>query len=114
MLGNLEVAFDDRERICLLEIRTNPIDWTAENFLSLPQHRESAAVRFVADYDLHGIATLDVSLRICRDHAQHALGFKFGDYVAWRWADVANGLAIGVTQDDYLSELRLLNVELDV
>jgi hypothetical protein len=112
VLGALEIALDPQERILLLEIRTNPRGWLTETLLPLTDPRERLAVHFMVDFDEHGIATLEVPLCIQCNRSRRELVFGFGSYRSSRWADVANGLVIGVTQDSYLSELRLLDMDL--
>jgi hypothetical protein len=112
ILGDMDILINSELRIESFEIRTNPADWEPLPLQSLPSKLDNVFVSFLTDYDLNHIASYDVSIRIVWDTSQRQVGFLFGDHASSQWVRVADNIVIGLTLDNYLSELRLTDFTL--
>ena len=107
VVGDLEILPDRNQRPATLTIRTNPQRWLRRSLIPMPESLDPVFARILADYDDNNIASYDVPTSIGHDAAKRQVSISFGDYRTSKWASLAEGLAIGLTHDDLLSELRL-------
>lgn len=114
VVGNVDILLDNERRMVSLDIRTNPRDWQSNPLAPITNGSQTAFVRYLADYDKNGIASIDASVRICHDLSSNQLAIQFGDCESEKWVRVADSIAAGLTLNNYLSELRLLDFELPV
>jgi hypothetical protein len=112
VLGDLDILVDMEERVRSLEIRTNPRRWGVASLPSLPDALDAVFLRLLVSYDTNGIAIYNVPITVTCDPSLNEVRFAFGEYVSSRWFSAADGLVIGTTLDDYLSELRFSGVGL--
>jgi hypothetical protein len=107
LLGDMDILMDPDEHVRSLQIRTNPRRWVSERLPHLVKPLEAVSLRFLVNYDTNGVASYPVTIQITRDPAQADLRFTFGDYKSSRWFAIADGLVVGTTVDQYLSEIRV-------
>lgn len=112
ILGEMDMLLDSGKRIKSLEIRTNPLTWQLCSVRPIPSEPHAVLVDFVVDYDENGIASYKVPVRIIRDVSRRELSFSFENLAASYWALIADNLIIGATLDNYLSEIRLIDVNI--
>ncbi len=108
LLGSLDLLLEDRRRPDSLELRTNPAHWQRADLPDLPDKLDDVWAELHVDYDTNQIASLDLPLTLMWDSAGRRLALRFDPaLVLARWYALADTVALGVTADDRLCELRL-------
>lgn len=110
VVGELDMLLTRAKHLESLELRTNPATWSSCSLPPLPDDTSAAFVSFVAEHDRNRVATYDVPMTIRHDPARLELSIRFADLETSRWAAVTEGVAVGMTSDGQLSELRLAGV----
>ncbi|MET0404738.1 MAG: hypothetical protein ABW123_20145, partial [Cystobacter sp.] len=94
-----------------IEFYGNPTRWTPVDSQA-EEGQEVFDVSLELDYDVNGIASVDVPVSIEHDAPRRTLIVRFGEAVA-RWVTFAEGLSIGMSEDQRLAAFRFQPFELE-
>ncbi len=112
ILGEMDILLDTNQYITSMQIRTNPSNWLQVSLPSVPNNLDPVFPIFQVEYDENYIVSYTVPIQIMQDVPQQQLSFLFGDYISSRWVNIADGVVLGLTLDLFLSEIRLLDIDL--
>ncbi len=112
VLGEMDILLDSDQCMQAVEIRTNPFTWQRDSLRPLSKNPDPARVYLVADYDANRLASYEIPIRITRDVPNQALSFSFGNFASFNWTMISENFFAGMTLDHYLSEFRLVNLNI--
>lgn len=114
ILGDVQVMWRDAIRLRSIELRTAPAEWHPSRLPIPDEGTEKRSMTLGLDYDVDGIASVEVDVRVLRD-AQRAiisLLFEQVDHQCGRWAAIADGAFVRVDDENRLMEFRFANLQM--
>lgn len=104
VIGEVDVLLDAADRPASIEVYTSPAQWKRVA-AAAEGPAEAAEVTLAADWDANGIASVEADVTIEHDAAGGTVTLRCGGEVT-RWLAAAEGLLVGVGEDEGLVALR--------
>jgi hypothetical protein len=112
LLGDVEMVFLDDQRLESIELRTNVSNWPRTQIGDLPASLPEVWINLDVAYDSNRIYTVDLDVSIRWDPVKTSAVLRFDQSaITQRWLRLADTIAVGVSSDGALVELRLDDLE---
>ena len=112
VLGDLDIAYRDEQRFESIELRTALRTWNRGSIDEIPVDASADWVTFDVPFDENGIFSIDLPVSVTWDAVTDRLSFLFSSATATRWSKLAEGAAVGMSDDGILLEMRFAGVEI--
>jgi hypothetical protein len=98
-----------------IELRTGRGQWKTTSLPPVAAVAEEASMTFELDYDVNGVASVDVDVRVLWDERLSRMALRLcpaGGFDG-RWVAIADTVHICIAGDQTLSEIRFANVQIE-
>jgi hypothetical protein len=114
LLGDVEFTWEDEIRLRSIELRTGRSQWEPSSLRTPSERVEEAAMTLDLDYDVNGVASVGLDVRVLWDATVARIGLRFSDVEpqAGRWAAIADNAFVCIDDEQRLIEVRLANVRI--
>jgi hypothetical protein len=112
LLGNIDVAWRDESRLHSIELRTGRGQWQPASLRTPTDSLEASSMTFGLDYDINGVASVDLEFAVLWDATRSRLALRFdtADPAKVRWVAIADTVFACVDSEQSLIEIQFDSV----